>query len=146
MKVNALNDKIIVYTYDTKFNDINDYIKKIILKLRKNYRLNVFGFYQVDVYYNKKVGMIIEVIKDEDIDSFYDLLDLKINVYEDSDIFLKFDDYFLDYKKNMFVFNDKYYLNVEDLSKKELFEMVEFCSFVYGSELERIRKKFVCLI
>lgn len=145
MKVNVLDNKVIVYTYDTIVDDINDYVKRIISKLRKRYRIDIFGFYQIDIYCNKLIGMIMEFIKDSDLDSFYDFLDLKINIYKDSDIFLKFTDYFLDYKRKVFVLGTDYYLNSEDLSEKELFEMIEFCNLVYGDELNSIKKNLVYL-
>ena len=146
MKIVSSDDKITVYTYkkeDTR--NINNYIKSLIKKLKTKYKLNILGFYQINIYKNNKIGMVIDIIKDDE-DYFYDLLDLKIKFYEDSRMFLKFHDYFFNNKKDIFILDNDYYIEVNDLSEKDIFYMIEFCSIIYGKEAEEIEKIVSCSI
>ena len=138
MKVVTSEDKIIVYLYKKEIDDINNYVKKLILKLKKQYSIKMFGFYQINVFKNSNVGMIIEIIKEDSIDYFDDFIDLKIKVYDDSDICFVFNDYFLNEKKNIKILNNNYYVNVNELSYKDFLLMTEFCDYVYGSDLNMI--------
>lgn len=143
MKVVSSDDKITVYTVIKEDIDINEYIKNLILKLRKRYRISIMGFYQINIYKNSKVGSIIDLIKEDDMDYFNDLVDLKVKIYDDSNIYFCFNDYFLNIKKNFKLLNNKYYINIDDLSDKEFLLMTEFCNYVYGDELEKIDNKFL---
>lgn len=147
MKIISSDDKLSIFlpTLKSKEN-INDYLKMLILRLKRNYKIDIFGFYKVNVYQNKKIGMIIDLIKEEEIDFFKDLLDLKITVSEDSDIYLRFNDYFLNKEKNVYLFENNYYIGVKDLSNKEFLSMIEFCELIYGEDLERIKEHLKLLV
>lgn len=125
--------------------DINDFLKKLILKLKKKYKLDIFGFYQVNVYKNDMVGMIVDIIKDDDASFLSDWVDLKINVYDNSEVWLKFDDYFLDLKEKFYKLEDTYYTNITDIDKKSFLSMIEFCCLLYGEELELVKRKILNL-
>ena len=141
MKVDSSKDKITIYTYKKEdSNNINDYIKELILRLKKKYKINIFGFYEINIYINDKVGMIIDIIKDDE-DYFYDLLDLKIKVYENSPVYLKFNDYFLNDEFKFKILDNYYYIDVENISKEKFLSMIEFCNLVYGEDLEILNKK-----
>lgn len=145
MKITSYENKITVYTYAIENTDaINDYIKKLILKLKKKYHLNIKGFYNINIYTNNKIGMIIDIVKDED-NFFYDLLDLKVKVYENSKVFFKFNDYFLNNKYDFIIFKDNYYIDIDNLNKQDILSMIEFCSLIYGEELNKINKELSCL-
>ena len=140
MKIVSSEDKIIIFLYKNEsITDINDYMKKLILKLKRKYRINICGFYSVTIYKNDKMGMIMELLKDDDIDLFTDLVDLKIKVYENSDVFLKFDDYFLCGKKKFYTFNNSFYIDINSITKKEFLSMIEFSSIIYGDKLTKIK-------
>ncbi len=143
MKVFSSDDKVTVFAYNMEDIEINDYIKGLILRLKRKYNINLFGFYQVNVYKNPKVGMIIDMIKEDGMDYFNDLVDLKIKIYDNSDVYYTFNDYFFNAKKDFKLFNNKYYINIDDLSEKEFLLMTEFCSCVYGDELEKIQDKLL---
>ena len=141
MKVVSSDDKITIYTCVVEDTNINDYIKNLILKLKRKYRIKMCGFYQINVYKNSKVGMIIDIIKEDDMDYFNDLVDLRIKIYDNSDIYFSFSDYFLNIKKDVNVLNNKYYIDVNLLTKEEFLLMTEFCNYVYGKELDTIKDK-----
>lgn len=139
MKVVSFDDKITVYILKCYYVDnINDYIKKLILILKRKYKLDIFGFYKINVYQNKKIGLIVEIIKDSDMDFLNGLLELKIKVYEDANMYFRFNDYFFNEKRDIKIINNDYYINVDSLSGKELLQMIEFSKIIYGEELDKI--------
>ena len=147
MKVVFSENKISIFMPKIISNaDINDYIKKLIIKLKHNYKVDIFGFYKVNVYKNQRIGMIIDLIMEEEIDFFKDLLDLKIEVKEDSEIYLKFDDYFLNNNKNIYHFKDNYYISIDNLSDSDFLSMIEFSKPVYGEDLTSVKNKFKLII
>lgn len=146
MKVVTKDGKTTVYTFDSvNTNNINDYMKKLLLKLKKKYGMKFTGFYQINIYQNNLIGLIIDIIKDDDEDYFYDLVDLKIKVYEDSNIYLKFNDYFFNAKKELKILNNNYYILTNNIDKSDFMSMIEFGELIYGKEAEMIKEKLSCL-
>lgn len=145
MKIISNGDKLSVFVIDNKDIDLNNldmYMKELIIKLRRKYRKDIYGFYKVDVYVKDKIGMIIDFNLEEEIDFFKDLVDLKVVVHEDVDVFLKFSDYFLFDNKKVYFFEGEYYVDIDDLSDEEFLEKLEFCKVIYGEELSDIKGNF----
>lgn len=145
MKIISNGDKLSVFVINNKDIDLNNldmYMKELIIKLRRKYRKDIYGFYKVDVYVKDKIGMIIDFNLEEEIDFFRDLVDLKVVVHEDADVFLKFSDYFLFDKKKVYFFEGEYYVDIDDVSDKEFLEKLEFCDTIYGEELSDIKSNF----
>ena len=145
MKIISNGDKLSVFVIDNKDIDLNNldmYMKELIIKLRRKYRKDIYGFYRVDVYIKDKIGMIIDFNLEEEIDFFKDLVDLKVVVHEDVDVFLKFSDYFLFDNKKVYFFEGEYYVDIDDLSDEEFLEKLEFCKVIYGEELSDIKGNF----
>ena len=149
MRVINKNDRISIFIIDKDSIDrdnINDYMKGLILKLKRKYKKDICGFYIGHVY-SCKFGVLLELIKEDDLDFFGDMLDLKIIMHDDENIFLRFDDYFLLDRECIYVFKNKYYVNVSDISYSEFLGICEFCEFVFGEELEGFKgslKKVSC--
>lgn len=144
MKFVSSDDTITIYIYKNEvIDDINDYMKKLILRLKRKFHIDIFGFYQANIYKNNKIGMIIDLLKEDDIEFFTDLVDLKIKVYENSNMYLKFNDYFFSEKKKVYVINGNYYINIDEVSKKDFLSMIEFGSIIYGEELAKVKKELI---
>ena len=145
MKIISNGDKLsvfVIYNKDIDLNNLDMYMKELIIKLRRKYRKDIYGFYRVDVYVKDKIGMIIDFNLEEEIDFFKDLVDLKVVVHEDVDVFLKFSDYFLFDNKKVYFFEGEYYVDIDDLSDEEFLEKLEFCKVIYGEELSDIKGNF----
>ena len=102
MKIVVLDDNFIIYKLKNNLDidnlskeEIERNIKKILIYVKKRYLKSISGFYNVILYSNKKYGLILEVNKESDLDFFPDLVDIKLKIVSDFDIYLKFDDYFL---------------------------------------------------
>ena len=145
MKIISNSDKLSVFVINNKDIDLDNldmYMKELIIKLRRKYRKDIYGFYKVDVYVKDKIGMIIDFTLEEEIDFFRDLVDLKVVVHEEADVFLKFSDYFLFDKKKVYFFEGEDYVDIDDLSDEEFLEKLEFCKVIYGEELSDIKGNF----
>ncbi len=149
MKYVFKDNKIVVYLNKENINfditnkeNLEEYIKELVLNIKKIYSYKISGRYNVNIYENKKIGLIIEFIKKESFDFFPDLIDLKLNVFYDSDVYLKLDDYFLIKKyKNIYYNNNNFYVNVDDLIKKDILILSEFGKYIYGIKLKKVKEK-----
>lgn len=153
MKFVFKDNKIIIYLnkenidFDiTNKENLEKYIKELVLSIKKIYGYKISGSYNVNIYENKKIGLIIEFIKKESFDFFPDLIDLKLNIFYDSDVYLKLDDYFLIKKyKNIYYNNNNFYIDVSDLIKKDILILSEFGKYIYGKNLEKLKNKLTSL-
>lgn len=145
MKTTLKGDNISIFIInETNINkdNINGYVKELIIKLKRKYRKKISGLYKANIYINKNYGIIIDLIKEEDIDFFSDMVDLKIILHENEEMYLSFDDYFLLKQKKIFFLNNKYYININSLNKKELLKMYEFCNIIYGGQVKELENNF----
>lgn len=141
MKIINKNNKIsilIINKNSLNKETINEDIKQLIFKLKRTYKQEISGIYKAHIYINK-FGIIIDLIKEEDIDLFKDILDLKIILHEKEETFLTFEDYFLLKNKKVYFLNNKYYINIDELNYKEFLNICEFSNIIYGEELKTIK-------
>lgn len=111
---------------------IVDFVKTVILQKRKS--LNLRGFYKVLVYLNKKVGMFIELSKLED-SSYFNNLDLRVIVNNDSEIYFETEDYFLIQNcKDVRFFNGNFYALLND-DIDNILKIIEFGRLIYGEDV-----------
>lgn len=153
MKFVFKDNKIIIYLNKENIDfdisnkeNLEKYIKELVLNIKKIYGYKISGSYNVNIYENKKIGLIIEFIKKESFDFFPDLIDLKLNIFYDSDVYLKLDDYFLIKKyRNIYYNNNNFYIDVTDLIKKDILILSEFGKYIYGKNLEKLKNKLISL-
>lgn len=141
MKVSLSNEDLIIYI-NKKLIDFDIYnkekmlnfIKKIVINLTKN-KLKISGFYKVKVYHNKNYGLIFKMHKEDSLDFFPDLIDLKLTIYYDTNMYLECDDYFIikDYP-NIKRINDKWYININDIKEKDYIKYCEFFKLIYENK------------
>ena len=71
--------------------------------------------------------------KKDDDDFINKTVDLKIINHDNSNIYLKFYDYYLINKyKNIKFLNKSYYLNVNEIKEKDISKLIEFCDITIG--------------
>lgn len=122
--------------YDMNHKDeIIQLVKNTVLKVNRMYHLNLKGFYKVRVYMNEKIGFVIEIIQIDDI-SIHNSIDLRVLVYANQDFYIEVDNFdFLPEHKKVIYYDDKYYINVNLLNKKEVISLLELGNLVYKSEV-----------
>lgn len=124
MKISFIDDNIIIYinNQNIDLNNIEystDYFKKLILKIKEKYEIDIEGFYFVKIYKDLYSGIVIEINKsDMDYYDYYiDEVDMHITVIETSFLY-KINDYFINdkilinsklinYKNYIYLFLDK---------------------------------------
>ena len=99
MKYQLINkNKFIIYLNSSYMNlnkdNLYDSIKNILIKVRKKYAYDIYGYYDVNIYETKNLRTIIEFIKKDQDDYFKNNIDLKIS-YINKDFILRIDDYTL---------------------------------------------------
>ena len=139
MKITINNENFIIYVNKKLINyDINDknsiekYIKDLILKIRKIYKIKIAGYYTVKVYQNIKYGLIFDIKKEDELYFFPDLIDLKVSIEYNSKILLESDDYFIFNSNKVYIKDNKYYVNIKDLEETEINRLSEFCTIKYS--------------
>ncbi len=139
MKVDIKNDNFIIYVnkylinYDMKNRkDIEENIKDLLIRIRKIYKIKLSGYYKIKVYQNDLYGLIFDCVKEDDLDFFPDLCDLKVNILYDSKILLESDDFFIfNNNKKTYKKGNKFYINIKDLNELEIIKLSEFCKIKY---------------
>lgn len=149
MKVSIIDDdNIIVFlnTFNTKNIDfenkgnIEKNFKKIFLKLKYIYKLNIKGYYNINIYKDKLYGAILK-IEHEDIeyfDYFDSKVDMRVNVISNTFLY-KIKD-ILELPKNLkenvtiYLFQDEFYIFLNrDLSNYNFSLLIEMSDIVYGN-------------
>ncbi len=124
---------------------IRENIKKIIITLMKAYKIIISGFYKVIIYNNNNIGNFIEMKKIEGFDT--DGIDLKIILFLNSKFFLATSDYDVIKKYKIIYFSkNTFYVNIDEINKKDLLSVIEHGKIIYGQELEDIFKQSFRLI
>lgn len=140
MKVIINNEDSFILFFN-KLNNINlsdnyeEEFKKIFLRLKKYYNINIYGFYNVIVYINNYYGTILKIEKDKDLDIFYKQVDMHIVIEKDYIILYKVKDYFfiknLD-SFNIYYYEDNFYLEIKkQLRNKEMYNLIENSEIVF---------------
>ena len=130
------SDKIILYLYNYFFKTeekdiIVREIKKIFIRLIKNYHFKIGGIYDVLVYENKNYGTILEIEKKEELLFNQDLIDIKVRIIKDIDFYYKTSDYFIIENYNNIYYQDNYYY-LKINNNLDLISLSEFGSIEYN--------------
>lgn len=127
---------------DIKFNildkeEVEIYLKELMINLKRR-NPSISGFYDVKIYHNKKYGLIIYITKEDDLELFKELIDLKITVYDDSTMYMEVNDYFLIKDcKDIYASNNKYYIDIEELTKDQILSLSEFSRILLKDEFKK---------
>lgn len=126
-------NEIILSKYDIKKkDDLEKILKKVFIFLKRNQKIMLKGFYEVDIYMNKKIGAYLEIYK---IDNFYYTkdIDLKVKIITNSKFYLKINDIDLFNKENILCYDDNYYIDI-DLMNNDIINYIEFGEIVNDKE------------
>lgn len=140
MKLNIIDeDTFYVYYCDNtdvkelSKDDLSDYIKKIILKLKSMYDITLRGFYEIIVYPNP----INNIFKFTNIDGYTSkTIDLRIIISDEETVYLRTDDFYLvkDYKK-VFMDDRYYYIDACDVDFSKNLQFCELFDIILANEL-----------
>lgn len=132
------DDKYIYFTYDLdeigEFdtiteNQVSNFLKRAFLDISDIYSINLFGYYQVDIYLDKKIGGYVEISKIEDFVTYSRKIDTKVSI-STHPFYLKTKNLLDIYKyRPIYALNDEYYVSTSSVDN--VFELLEFCEIEY---------------
>lgn len=132
MKIKYQSDLIIIYLYkhfleyDNK-DKLHHEIKEIFINLIKNYNLDLFGYFKVDIYENKKYGCILEINKIYSDNSDY--IDLKVILHHNTKFYLVMNEYYFLNIEHVKYHNNNFYLDIDNI--ENLDNYIEFGEIYY---------------
>ena len=145
MKVVFKDNKIIVFLnkkLDLDKVNLDIYFKKLFLRIKNKYNLELNGYYDVNVYIDNYYGSIIE-IENEDLDyyNYFNQIDMEIKVNKTTFLY-EIDYEYLDKellsKSIVYKQNNKLYFKITD--KSILNKIIECSKIIYDNRVKEIMK------
>lgn len=136
MKVEYVDNMLIIYLKDIIVDDIEDLCQDIIDKLERHFNIILKGFYDVNVYVDKRYGIVLEFIMEE-LDLYIDFSKVELHFIENNNNFLYeiFD--ILDVNvKQFYLYKEKYYITLDNVDNSN----IEFGRIIYKNTEEIINK------
>lgn len=119
--------------------ELEDYLKSIFLRLKKDYHISINGYYDIDAYYDERYGMVLNMVK-EDLDYYkfsFNQIDMRITLDRNCRFLYLIEDYF-EIPKSLkekgtcyFYHNQCFFLPSDQLSQIEIGELLEKGSLIY---------------
>ena len=126
MNLQVINENsFIIFIIDKKLipelneNEITKYLKKIFLNIKDKYNLEIYGYYDVLIFFDEKYGMIIKLDKEElEYLSYYNKqIEMKI-IISNNQVFYKVLDLFnidkrILNKSDIYFYKDEIFLELK---------------------------------
>ncbi len=124
MKVECIDNDIIIYLKDISTDNYNELCIDIINKLNKYFNTYLKGFYTVNIYIDKSYGIVMEIkVDDNDLYLDYDTIDLHIITHNSIFLFEVDDILDLDIDK-YYTYKDKYYIDIDNIYNLEFIKVI----------------------
>lgn len=143
MKVKIIDENNIIVFFNTDIIDNNlnnkdrleEIIKDIIDKINKIYNLNIYGYYNVDIYHDKHYGLVIKFIKEiiDYVDYEKGEIDLRIKVHERTFLYKINNIFNLNIDSCIYKYKNNYYLKINNIEKTKLSLLLELSELIYDN-------------
>jgi|GEM_PF-4887252 len=144
MKIVSISDGFILITPKNLYLEEKDKmireLKNFLLTYNNYFSFLKTGFYEVSVGYNKLIGTIFIIKKEEDFIFGEDHIDLRITIMKEMDIGFSFEDEIIPLDK-VYFYQDKYYLFDDKLIKKYFYTLIEQGEYVFSNKIEEVLSK-----
>lgn len=144
MKIVSISDGFILITPKNLYLEEKDKmireLKNFLLTYNNYFSFLKTGFYEVSVGYNKLIGTIFIIKKEEDFIFGEDHIDLRITIMNEMDIGFSFEDDIIPLDK-VYFYQDKYYLFDNKLIKKYFYTLIEQGEYVFFNKIEEVLSK-----
>lgn len=144
MKIVSISDGFILITPKNLYLEEKDKmireLKNFLLTYNNYFSFLKTGFYEVSVGYNKLIGTIFIIKKEEDFIFVEDHIDLRITIMNEVDIGFSFEDDIIPLDK-VYFYQDKYYLFDDKLIKKYFYTLIEQGEYVFSNKIEEVLSK-----
>lgn len=113
-------------------DDLESYFKELFLTLKNIYEIEISGYYNIDVYIDKKYGVILELEKEEleYLDYYDNQVDMCITIHNSNFLYCLNDiDFF---NQSIYVYKNKIYgLLNEEINNYEMGLLMEYSEIEY---------------
>ena len=144
MKIVSISDGFILITPKNLYLEEKDKmireLKNFLLTYNNYFSFLKTGFYEVSVGYNKLIGTIFIIKKEEDFIFGEDHIDLRITIMNEVDIGFSFEDDIIPLDK-VYFYQDKYYLFDDKLIKKYFYALIEQGEYVFSNKIDEVLSK-----
>lgn len=144
MKIVSISDGFILITPKNLYLEEKDKmireLKNFLLTYNNYFSFLKTGFYEVSVGYNKLIGTIFIIKKEEDFIFGEDHIDLRITIMNEVDIGFSFEDDIIPLDK-VYFYQDKYYLLDDKLIKKYFYTLIEQSEYVFSNKIDEVLSK-----
>lgn len=144
MKIVSISDGFILITPKNLYLEEKDKmireLKNFLLTYNNYFSFLKTGFYEVSVRYNKLIGTIFIIKKEEDFIFGEDHIDLRITIMNEMDIGFSFEDDIIPLDK-VYFYQNKYYLFDDKLIKKYFYTLIEQGEYVFSNKIEEVLSK-----
>ena len=144
MKIVSISDGFILITPKNLYLEEKDKmireLKNFLLTYNNYFSFLKTGFYKVSVGYNKLIGTIFIIKKEEDFILGEDHIDLRITIMNEVDIGFSFEDDIIPLDK-VYFYQDKYYLFDDKLIKKYFYTLIEQGEYVFSNKIDEVLNK-----
>lgn len=144
MKIVSISDGFILITPKNLYLEEKDKmireLKNFLLTYNNYFSFLKTGFYEVSVGYNKLIGTIFIIKKEEDFIFGEDHIDLRITIMNEVDIGFSFEDDIIPLDK-VYFYQDKYYLLDDKLIKKYFYTLIEQGEYVFSNKIDEVLSK-----
>ena len=144
MKIVSISDGFILITPKNLYLEEKDKmireLKNFLLTYNNYFSFLKTGFYEVSVGYNKLIGTIFIIKKEEDFIFGEDHIDLRITIMKEMDIGFSFEDEIIPLDK-VYFYQDKYYLFDDKLIKKYFYTLIEQGEYVFSNKIDEVLSK-----
>ena len=157
MKVNIIDDNNII-VFLNKFNiknidfknreNIEKHFRNIFLKLKHIYKLDIKGYYNINIYMDDYYGAVLEIEHEdiEYIDYFDKTIDMRVSVINDNNFLYKIKDIFMINKEiinkiDIYNFKEEYYIKIKkECNDYEIGNILETSQLIYDNITSDILK------
>ena len=136
MRIEYIDDILTIYLKGIYTDDINNLCLNTLNKLKKYYNIDLKGFYIINVYIDKKYGIIMDIETEDDIDIEYDDIEYYIITYNNTFLYEVEDILDLNIDK-YYTYNEKYYIDIDSIYN------IEFIKVIYKDTINIINN-IVC--
>lgn len=125
-------------------DEVEDYFRTLFLKLEEYYHIEIEGFYNIQVFLDKKEGMVLKLQR-EDLDYYHAFHQVEMRILKEECVFLYEIEDALDFLlsgNDIYYYKNKFYLKKKQ--KKEVYNLYEFGKLIY-EDTDTILKRGILL-
>lgn len=151
MKIELRDDNFIVFLFTNDIKkicinnkvDLEDYLKKIFMKLEKVYNIDMYGNYDVEIFKDSNYGIVLSIKKNSDcyVDYYDSDLEMDICISKYVGFAYKLKGHInkkILKKCDIYKYKDGFYLYPKKISFIDLGYIIENCKIIFGEDVNKI--------